>query len=148
MARVISSAQTFFYKFVFPIVWIGGFGAGTVTALLARERDFPWAMFPVSWVLGSAFIYWLCGPLKKVTRDSEGLAISNFFREVRVQWRDVTEVSGSRMINPPRIKLSFKRDVGFGSSIIFMPKVRFLWPFQEHPAAQELRDLIRENRGS
>ena len=33
-----------------------------------------------------------------------------------------------------------------GASIIFMPKFRFLWPGQEHPIAQELRDLMLENR--
>jgi hypothetical protein len=147
VVTVLSSSATFYYKFIFPLLWIFLFGAGSITVMVVRPPDFPWAMFPIMWVLGSAFIYWLCGPLKKVSRDSEGLVISNFFREVRVPWRDVSEVSGSRMINPPHIKLTFSRDAGFGGSIIFMPKVRFLWPFQEHPAAQELRDLIRENRG-
>ncbi len=147
MPQVISSSLTFFYKFVFPVVWIGGFGAGTITILIVRPRDSPWAIFPVVWVLGSAFIYWLCGPLKKVTRDSEGLTISNFFREVHVGWGDVVDASGSRMINPPHIKLTFNRDVGFGNSITFLPKARFVWPFQEHPAAQELRDWIQQNRG-
>jgi hypothetical protein len=147
VVTVLSSSLTFFYKFIFPLVWIAGFGAGTITILLVRPPNFPWVMFPIMWVLGSAFIYWLCGSLKKVTRDSEGLVISNFIREVSVPWRDIADASGSRMINPPHIKLSFSRDVGFGNSIIFMPKARFLWPFQEHPVAEELRDLIRENRG-
>jgi len=50
-------------------------------------------------------------------------------------------------VNTRQIKLAFDRDIGFGTSIIFMPKIRLLWPGQESPIAQELRDLILENQG-
>ena len=51
------------------------------------------------------------------------------------------------MGNTRQVKVTFDRDIGFGTSIIFMPKIRLLWPGQESPIAQELRDLILENRG-
>lgn len=148
MAKVLSSSTTFYYKFIFPLFWSSLFGVGSITVLVARPPDFPWAIFPIIWLVGSAVLFRLCCPLKKVTRVSDGLVISNYRREVHVAWRDVIEASGSRMINPPHIKITFSRDIGFGTSIIFMPPIRFLWPFQEHPAAEELRELIRENRGS
>ena len=72
--------------------------------------------------------------------------ISNYLREVRVPWREIVDVSGSRWVNTRQIKVTFNRDIGFGTSIIFMPKVRLLWPGQESPIAQELRDLVLENR--
>ena len=147
MPRVISSSLTFFYKFIFPLVWIAGFGVGTITLLVARPSDFPWLIFPVFWVAGSVMFYWLCGRLKKVAINADGLVVSNYSREIRVPWGSISDVAGSRMINPPHITVTFDHDMGFGTSIIFMPPVRFLWPFQEHPAAQELRDLMLENRG-
>ena len=147
MPRVISSALTFFYKFVFPLVWIAGFGAGTIVVLLVRPRDLPWPIFPVFWLLGSVAFGWCFGRLKKVTVDADGLLISDYFREVRVPWRSISEVKG-RMMNQPLITITLHADIGLGSSVIFIPKVRFLWPFQEHPAAEELREMIRENRGS
>jgi len=128
--RVISSSLTFFYKFVFPLVWIVGFGAGTITILVVRPPNFPWLLFPVLWVAGSVMIYWLCGHLKRVAISADGLVVSNYAREIRVAWASIRGVAGSRMINPPHITITFDHDVGFGKSIIFMPTVRFLWPFQ------------------
>ena len=78
-------------------------------------------------------------------KDADGLVVSNFRREIRVPWRDIVEVSGSRWVSTRQVTITLDRDLGFGTSIIFMPKTRILWPGQEHPAAQELRDLIREN---
>jgi len=124
--RVISSSLTFFYKFIFPLLWITGFGAGTITVLVARPPDFPWLIFPVFWVLGSAMIYWLCGRLKRVAMDADGLVVSNYAREIRVPWGNTSGVAGSRMINPPHITVSFDHDMSFGASVIFMPPVRLL----------------------
>jgi hypothetical protein len=92
-------------------------------------------------------IYWLCGRLKRVAIDADGLVVSNYAREIRVPWGSISRVAGSRMINPPHITVTFNHDMDFGASIIFMPPVRLLWPFQEHPAARELRDLILEKQG-
>ena len=146
MPRVISSAQTFMMKFIFPVLWICVFGAVTVTMLMKGAPGFPLAgMFPVVWILGSLSWYWFAGRLKKVTLETDGLLISNYFREVRVSFRHITDVSGSRWINTRQITVTFDRDIGFGTSIIFMPKAQFLWPGQEHPMAQELRDLVRQS---
>lgn len=100
--------------------------------------------FPVI-AMVAVSIYWYYVRLKKVIVDEDGLVVSNFVREIRVPWRDIVEVTGSRWVNTRQITITLDRDLGFGSSIIFMPKTRILWPGQEHPMAQELRDLIREN---
>ena len=138
--RVISSAQTFITKFILPVFIVAillvlAFRIGIWPILL------PIGVFPV-WST-----YWYYGRLKKVAIDADGLVISNYFREVRVPWRDVVQVSGSRWVSTRQITVEFDHDIGFGTSIIFMPKVRILWPGQESPVAQELRDLMLVNRG-
>ncbi len=109
-------------KFVFPVLWISACGAGTVTALADRPPGYPWQALPVVWLLGSLGCYWFAGRLKKVTIEQDGLIISNYFREICVPWRSITLVSGSRWINTSRVTVTFDRDTGFGTSIIFMPK--------------------------
>ena len=104
-------------------------------------------LFPLMVLVGVS-IYWYYGRVKKVTVDVNGLMVSNFLREIRVPWRDIVKVSGSRWVSTRQVTITMDRDLGFGTSIIFMPKTRLLWPGQEHPAAQELRDLIRENISS
>ena len=140
MPRVISSAQTFIVKFILPFLIVGMMAFG-----VARGGRGIWPfMFPLMMAVGVS-IYWYYGRVKKVAVDANGLVISNFLREIRVPWRDIVQVSGSRWVSTRQITVTFDRDLGFGYSIIFMPKTRLLWPGQEHPAAQELRDLIREN---
>jgi Bacterial PH domain len=138
--RVISSAQTFFVKFILPFVVVGMMTFG---AAVGGRAIWPF-FFPLIVMLAVSF-YWYYVRLKKVIVEEDGLVVSNFVREIRVPWRDIVEVSGSRWVSTRQITITLDRDLGFGTSIIFMPKTRMLWPGQEHPAAQELRNLIREN---
>ena len=142
MPRVISSAQTFVTKFILPFVVTGVLAYGIS---LANTRVLPF--FAPLGVLVVASIYWYYVRLKKVAIDSNGLMISNYVREVRVPWREVVKIAGSRWEKTHHVTITFDRDIGFSASIVFMPKFRFLWPGQEHPIAQELRDLMLENRG-
>jgi hypothetical protein len=140
--RVISSAQTFITKFILPVVVVAILAYGLSRA---GSRVLPF-LTPVA-VLLAASIYWFYVRLKKVTVDSDGLVISNYVREVRVPWRDVIKVTGNRWKKTHHVTITFDRDIGFGTSIVFMPKFRFLWPGREHPIAQELRELMAVNRG-
>ena len=137
--RVISSAQTFFAKFIVPIIVVA------VLPVLAFRSGVGPIFAPVG-VLVAVSVYWYYSRLKKVAMDSDGLVISNYLREVRVPWRQIVNVSGRRWVNTRQVAVIFDRDTGFGTSIIFMPKIRLLWPGQESPIAQELRDLILENQ--
>ncbi len=140
MPRVISSAQTFIVKFILPFVIVGMMTFGP--AIGGRGI---WPFFFPLIVMVAVSIYWYYVRLKKVIVEEDGLVVSNFVREIRVPWRDIVEVTGSRWVSTRQITITLDRDLGFGTSIIFMPKTRILWPGQEHPAAGELRDLIREN---
>jgi hypothetical protein len=139
--RVISSAQTFITKFILPFVVIGIIAYGFSRA---GGRALP-LVAPLG-VVVVVSIYWYYVRLKKVSIDSDGLVISNYTRELRVPWRDIVKVTGSRWEKTHHVTVTFDRDTSFGTSIIFMPKFRFLWPGQEHPVAQELRDLMLANR--
>jgi hypothetical protein len=140
--RVISSAQTFITKFILPVVVVAVLAFGFSRA---GGRVLPF-FTPVA-VLLAASIYWFYVRLKKVAIGSDGLVISNYVREVRVPWRDVIKVTGNRWKKTHQVTITFDRDIGFGTSIVFMPKFRFLWPGREHPIAQELRELMVVNRG-
>ena len=141
MPRVISSAQTFITKFILPFVVVAVLAYGLPRA--------PIRVLPIlapAGLLVAASIYWYYVRLKKVAVDSDGLVISNYVREVRVPWRDIIKVTGSRWEKTHHVTITFHRDIGFGTSIVFMPRFRFLWPGQEHPIAQELRELMAVNR--
>ena len=92
MPRDLSSAQTFPTKIIFPALWIGGFGLGTMALFVAGDSfhdktgaappaEIKW-IFLAAWTLGSMFIYWGCVRLKRVRMDETSLYISNYLREV------------------------------------------------------------------
>ncbi len=146
MPRVLSSRWTVWYRSVLPGLWLTVFGAVSIGMLSARPPG--WPIFPAVFVLGGIFWYWICGRLKKVVLDGDDLIVSSVSREIRVPLRRITSVTASRMTNPPRITLKFDGDIGFGRSVIFMPPTKFLWPFQEHPMAEELREIVRMSHQS
>ena len=147
--RELSSRWTFFHKFLFPSIWIGGFSLGTLVMFLAPDslhgsgdvRDARW-LFAGATLAGGGFIYWACMRLKKVTLSRDSLIVSNFRDEIQVPLRDIETVSGSLYVNPELIWIEFRRPTAFGSKIVFMPKLRVFHGFTRHPMVAELRSII------
>ncbi len=143
MPRVISSAQTFISKFILPFVIVALMAYALPRAGIGMLTPF---FIPIGVILVVS-VYWFQIRLKKVAIDSDGLVISNYVREVRVPWRDVGQVRGNRWEKTHQVTITFNRDIGFGTSVAFMPRFRLIWPGQEHPIAEELRNMILVHRG-
>ncbi len=148
--RTISSAQTFWMKFVFPTIWIAIFGLGTLAmfcgALRGHEHtaappEMKWA-FLAAWIVGTAFIYWTCARLKKVRLDESALYVSNYLEEVRIPFDAIADVTENRWINIHPITIHLRSATAFGDRIVFMPKLR-VFGWRSHPVVSELRKLAQ-----
>ena len=154
MARTLSSAQTFVMKAIFPVVWIAGFGAGTLMVWRARLQTAAQSLPPPEWkwlflggfVCGGAFIVRTCVPLKRVRLTQDTLLISNYWREIRVPLRDVHDVTESRWINIHPVPLHLRHPTAFGSRVVFMPQTRWFGSGWPHPIVEELRRLVQQAR--
>jgi hypothetical protein len=148
MRRQISSAQTFLMKFVLPAFWIPTFGAVAWGLLLfptswhsksgGPTPAFMGPLFTVTWLVGSAFIYWSCVRLKRVEMDDDSLYISNYLRQERVPLQDVASLSENRWMNIRPITVRFTRPTAFGSSIVFMPPAQLFRRTVPHPVIAEI----------
>ena len=138
--RVISSAQTFFAKFIVPVIVLA------VLPFLAFRSGVGPIFIPVA-ALAALSVYWYYSRLKKVAIDADGLVISNYFREARVPWRQIVDVSGSRWVNTRQIKVTFNRDIGFGTFHHFYAQNPAAVSGPGKPHSQDLRDLMLENQG-
>jgi hypothetical protein len=150
--RRLSSRWTWFYKFVFPIVWIGGFAFGTLSLFQAPasaypNHDNPALSFLFATIIGSLMFYALCMRNKVVSVEGPELVISNFFRTIRVPLKNVERVSGSILITPEVVQITFKERTEFGRKIQFMPHMRFFMGFNRSPVAKELRELVEKEVG-
>jgi len=138
MSGTISSRLTLVYKFIFPIVWIGGWGTGTVL-MMANNDPQGWA-FLILGIFGAVLVC-AFGVRLKVVRIQEGhLAISNFLREIYVPFSEISDVTENRMINIHPVRIYFHHETNFGPSIVFMPAKRG-WPFGKSPVVAELKRL-------
>lgn len=154
MPRVISSSITFFYKFVFPTVWIGTFAVATcailVNALLASDaklRDEAQLLcIPaiIATLAGGAFMYEGCVPLKRVVIDGDYLLISNYVTELAVPLSDIDKVEDTFWISIHPVTIILCRDTPLGRKIMFMPEPSWSIPSQTHPIVTELRELAAQ----
>lgn len=135
----MTSDLTFFCKFIFPPLWVLGFGVGALTELTHKGNTF----IVLMWLTGTTFLLLTWGRLKKVSLSpfTSKLYISNFLREIEVPFDDVEKIFEIRMA-PELIKIRFKTKTRFGRSILFMPKYRFWGGFSEHPTIGDLKRSI------
>ncbi len=137
--KQISSPLTPFYKFVFPSIWIGGFGTGIISR--TTNNDLEWCSFLIAFSMGTALLWWLCMRLKKVYIENDKLVISNYFKTISVPLSEMQDVKENRFFSPRPAWIYLKSDCVFGSKIMFMPPLRFLL-FFAHPTVEELQKII------
>jgi hypothetical protein len=146
--RTISSDLTFLMKFVFPTIWITGFGMGTLGLFFGvfhgqndqAAPEFMRWQFLSLWIVGTIFLWWSCARLKKVRIGSDAIYVSNFRQQIRIPFGEIQEVTENRWLNSHPITISFRMATPFGNRIVFMPKSR-LFVFGSYPIVDELRKL-------
>ena len=139
-------------KWVFPPLWIGGFGFGTCFLWFGAVRGpngvptpdgMKWA-FLVAWLAGSSFILWFCGRLQRVQVDDESIYVSNYWSEVRVPFTEVSHITENRWISPPTVIIHLRDLSPNGERIVFISKFRW-FPFGTHPVVGELQALTAQH---
>jgi hypothetical protein len=155
--RTLSSAKTFIMKVIFPIIWIGGFAAGTASLFLSPDSwqggdgghpdaDLKW-FFLLATIVGTAFIWWFCIRLKRVRMDDRALYISNYSAEIIVPLANVAEVTENRWVNIHPVTIQFHSDTEFGTAVVFMPKTRWFAFWSSHPVVEEIRLAVNRATG-
>jgi len=123
-------------KYVFPVVWISGFGSATILTPAPQNK----IVFLVAWSLGTTFILWANAGLKRVRIDERQLHVSNYSQEICVPFSAITDVKQNRWINSRPITIYFRDATQFGDQVTFMPKQRIQF-WSVDPAVNELKRL-------
>jgi hypothetical protein len=123
-------------KYVFPVVWISGFGSATIVTPAPQNK----IVFLVAWSLGTTLILWANADLKRVRIDERQLHVSNYSREICVPFSAITDVKQNRWINSRPITIYFRDATQFGDRVTFMPKQRIQF-WSVDPVVNELKRL-------
>ena len=136
--RTLSSAWTFWTKFLFPAIWILAFGYGTF--LWSGGPPQTSFVFLVVWIVGTTSILWFYVGLKRVRMDERQLYVSNYIQEIQIPFSTITEVKQNRWINSRPITIYFRDATQFGDKVTFMPKQRIQF-WSVDPVVNELKRL-------
>ncbi len=140
--QTLSSKYTFFYKFVFILIWIVGFGIGAREVIFfSAEYDLRWTQYAVTWGAISVFIFFATGSIKTVIMDKKKkiLVVSNYFTTHEISFDEVEDIDGSSLLSPKLIWFILKDPSGFGQKINFLPAVRPQRSIGKHPMVIDLR---------
>ncbi|MGA8613147.1 MAG: hypothetical protein WB760_15895 [Xanthobacteraceae bacterium] len=146
--RRISSKWTFFYKFVFPVIWFGFIIVFLIVAVFVPTRSgqgpaLPALIVPIIMI---AFGYLLMKKLifdlaDEVWDDGNTLVVKTGGQEQRIALSDIKNVNYSVMTSPPRVVLSLRRPTVFGDRVAFCAPIRFV-PFATSPIIDDLIERI------
>ena len=142
--RELSSPLTFFYKFIFPLLWLGGFGYGVRSVIFSPQAyDARWLQYMVIWLGVFLFIYFTTGDVKKVHIDGNRLVVSNFFSTEEINISMVAAVDGTSFLSPKLVWFILKEPSSFGKKISFLPRHRMSAGLGKHPVVQELQKELK-----
>lgn len=147
----LSSAWTFWAKFVFPVVMLG-FGLGATIIIWSNGMvDGSGATPPAQvkfvflgfLIAAMTLIFWTSAGLKRVRIDERQLYLSNYVREIAVPFSAITDVRQNRWLNSRPVTIYFREATEFGDKATFMPKQRIqFWRFwRPDPVVNELKQL-------
>jgi hypothetical protein len=159
--RRLSSSLTFFYKRVFPVLWIGFmlavFGLQIWAMQHAHADAPPQSLFPLVlmplFMAGVMFLIYrmlLHDLLDEVWLDGDCLMVKNRSEKIRVALSDVMNVNATTMTNPRRVTVMLRRDSRFGRNLTFMPASPrgLMSAFKPDPIATELIERVDALRGT
>ena len=146
--RRISSQWTFFYKFIFPLIWFGLIIVFLIVAVVVPTRSgqalpIPALIVPIIMgVIGYSLMKKMIFDLAdEVWDDGKALVVKKSGQEERIALSDIKNVNYSTMTSPPRVVLSLRRPSVFGDQVAFCAPIRFI-PFATSPIIDDLIERI------
>jgi len=152
----ISSPQAFFYKRIFPIVWVGLgilLGATGLSAALSNGKNISGfiSYAIVLCVVLTVGVYfnrkYVSDLVDEVWDDGDALVVKNKGQEQRIALADITNVSYAAVSSLPRVELSLRQPTAFGDRVAFCPPVQ-LMPLGQSPVIADLIKRVDQARES
>lgn len=137
----LSSSATFFWKFIFSGLWLGGFSIGTIFAIY--ELGLEGLFMLVGLLLGFGMLYYGILRAKNVYIESNKLYVDNFFKNIEIPLDQIERVEENRMFTPRPAWIHLKAKTEFGDSIMFIARFKTFF-FEAHPDIERLNNRFKK----
>jgi hypothetical protein len=140
---LLSSRATFFYKRIFPFLFVAFLITVPAVPLLRGARSLPPEFF-IAPIVMLVIFYFVMKKLifdlvDEVVDQGDHLLIKNGGRQERVALSDIMNINYASLTSPPRVTLSLRRPTVFGSEVTFCAPLRFV-PFS---SSRQIEELIK-----
>ncbi len=145
--KKISSPDIYFYKRIFPIFWFGFLGFFVfVLFVVGGNGNGQWRVFVVVPLFLAVFGYFIMKNfvfdlIDEVYDEGNSLLFKKGERELRVDFRDIKNVSYCHFMRPPRVTISVRYETEFGKELSFFPLSAMNF-FRRDKEIKELIDRI------
>jgi len=136
----LSTSLTFFWKFIFPLIFIGGVSSLLIKGLLENQLNLIPVIIAIPILITALYIFF--ARTKNVYMDDEYFHVDNFFKTAKIPISNVKGVS-HLLMQPRPIFISLKEKSVFGKHIIFIGHTEILLFYSAHPAVAKLRSRIK-----
>jgi hypothetical protein len=138
----LSSKATFFYKRIFPLLFVGFLVLfATVPYFVAPSRypPLPFIFVPIVMLVIFYFVMrkLVFDLVDEVANLGDALLVKNGDRQDRIALSDVVNVNYSPLVSPPRVTLALRKASLFGKQVSFCAPIRFV-PFATSPVIDDL----------
>lgn len=142
-----SSSLTFFYKYIFPLVWGGGMLAGLFLSDNPEQSPSNFEPMLIMFTVVMIWLIILSVRLKSATVSITHLIIRSINDNKRIEYKNIQYVSEALFVNPRMITIKyFEPDTGESDVIVIMPSTTsemFRFKFlKEHDMTQYIREQI------
>jgi hypothetical protein len=148
VATSLSSRWTPFYKFVLPLLALGGIGFGAWRGYVHPERlrmppgvapEYGWLLLLTIAVFAGVIVWWTVKSLVRIELDDDELVMSNYRSEIHVPLANIASIGGPSSTNPQRYTLTFEESTEFGRRVSFLPPMQ--WSLMRLSESDEVREL-------
>ncbi len=110
----------------------------------ADERTEPPSIYSfVMEIVITAIFYFTIMKYMKVSVDDDFLYVSNYWKEIKIPFSDISDVTEIVWIRGHPTTIHLKTPSEFGSKITFIPKSKGYKFFKPHPVVDELKVLAK-----
>ena len=140
----LSSKWTFFYKRIFPALFVGFLILFAAVPFFTGARFGGYQSLPIFIVpIVMAVIFYVV--MKKLVFDlvdevmdlGDALRVKNGSQEDRIALSDIININYTPLMSPPRVTLSLRNASLFGKQVSFCAPIRFI-PFASSPIIDDL----------
>jgi hypothetical protein len=149
----LSAPETIFIKWLFPLLWSGGWGIGTIDFFIHPQQvsinhvvqDPPpgfGVLLVVAWFVGTPLALLFGWRLKRVHATPTALYVSNYLREICIPLSEIADVYHPPYSRRAMVVVEFRRRTAFGDRIRFLSREPVSRRTDDIPGMTDLISLI------